>query len=490
VALKYATSRPYAAALAAILVAVFYTDLSSYNYANDLLFSLAPRYVMLALGVLYLPILWKQVKQREVRFDDKLPLFAMVSAFVLSLGFVIHLGTESLSFFAVELSGLAFLLLCYLLFQDEVASFVARRAVLGCLVLAIAINLFEVVYPGTFSNTLGRAAGLYINPNSSAFALNAGLILTVGLLSSRMRVVLLIAVGAAVLATMSRAGILIFGAVALVLWWRGDLRVEWRRIPVLVNASLVLAFAVFFAGAYAMVPELGGALGARTDATTELAGVATGEPVEVTPETGEVVIQEEEAREARQTEREAREARQAEREARKARQAEREAREGGANTSEERKILKKYERETKLQAEKARRAEERGERRETENAAKRAEKLEERREGMRKRADLTAGAVSAYLQNPILGIGATQAWELKPHNTYLFYGLAYGLIGWAFVPALALVILSSGDRRVTVPMVLFLLLVAVFTHNLMMDRALLLPLALAAALKPQAPLEP
>jgi hypothetical protein len=313
-----------------------------------------------------------------VPFNDKLLLFVFVAVLVLLVGTLVHSGGTSLSPLILQFTGFAFLVLCYLLFKDDETLFHAKRAVLVCLILAVLINLFEVLHPGMFSVSPGRSAGLYINPNISAVALVTGSILAIGLVPVRMRIAFLIIVGAGVFSTMSRSGMIIFVAATIVFVLQGVVRPDWRRAYVLANTLILLGFVLFFYYAVATVPEYHFAVDAKIGTALGLTEDAERDELE----------------------------------------------------------------------------------------SVRGERLEE--------------ATILYAQNPIFGVGLDRAWVLEIHNSYLLYSLAYGLLGWLFVPALALVVAGGGDRRVALPMALALILMAMFTHNLMTDRTVLLPLALAS----------
>ena len=371
-------SQRYATVVTIIAVAVFFTNLSLYKYQIEPLTILEPKYDLLVLGVLCLPVVWHRVRQGRVPFNDKLLLFVFVAVLVFLVGTLVHSGSTSLSPLILQFTGLAFLVLCYLLFKDDETLFQARRAILVCLVLAVLLNLFEVLQPGMFSVSPGRSAGLYINPNISAVALITGSILAIGLVPVRMRIAFLIIVGAGVFSTMSRSGMIIFVAATIVFVLQGVVRPDWRRAYVLANTLILLGFVLFFYYAVATVPEYHFAVDAKIGTALGLTEDAERDELE----------------------------------------------------------------------------------------SVRGERLEE--------------ATILYAQNPIFGVGLDRAWALEIHNSYLLYSLAYGLVGWLFVPALALVVAGGGDRRVALHMALALVLMAVFSHDLMTDRTVLLPLALAS----------
>src|SRR4029078_9922083 len=62
----------------------------------------------------------------------------------------------------------------------------ARWSVFVAVCLALAVNGYELFNPKTFSEVMGRSAGLYMNPNQAAAALVAGLALTLGIVPERL----------------------------------------------------------------------------------------------------------------------------------------------------------------------------------------------------------------------------------------------------------------------------------------------------------------
>jgi O-antigen ligase len=120
--------------------------------------------------------------------------------------------------------GAIFLIMSYTLFSQSNATVrVARFAVLCCVLIGAVIYVYDISHPFTFvpaSSELanpGRAAGLYVNANHAAAAMVLGYVLTIGLVPERWKVLFTyIAFGATIL-TVSRAGILAFAVVLVLL---------------------------------------------------------------------------------------------------------------------------------------------------------------------------------------------------------------------------------------------------------------------------------
>lgn len=98
----------------------------------------------------------------------------------------------------------------------------ARRALVWVCVVSTCINAWDISHPFYFVPRssefaeLGRAAGLFVNPNQSGAALVLGFALSVGVVSRGWRLPYLVVIAAGVVLTLSRAAIL-----GLLLVWLG-----------------------------------------------------------------------------------------------------------------------------------------------------------------------------------------------------------------------------------------------------------------------------
>jgi hypothetical protein len=108
----------------------------------------------------------------------------------------------------LRLLGAGFLVTMLIVLADPRALPTVHSAIAACTAVAALINVYELPHPHLFSAVVGRAAGLYVNPNMSGEALTLGALISVGSLSSRWRAPFLAIVLAGVLLTLSRAAIL------------------------------------------------------------------------------------------------------------------------------------------------------------------------------------------------------------------------------------------------------------------------------------------
>lgn len=76
--------------------------------------------------------------------------------------------------FGLVINNIGFLLACVLIFDDPYVLWVTKRAVMIATLVGIPLIVYDVFYPGFFSDIPGRGAGLYVDPNSAGMALVFG----------------------------------------------------------------------------------------------------------------------------------------------------------------------------------------------------------------------------------------------------------------------------------------------------------------------------
>jgi hypothetical protein len=128
---------------------------------------------------------------------------------------------------------------------DPVLLRYARTSLIYCVLLGVAINVYEFFFPSTFSVVDGRSAGLYMNPNQGGAALVFGLILAMGAVPSRYRLLFVLADGLGVVLTFSRAAFLGYMLCVATALLNGTLRLRDSlnlRIAVPLVALAILAY--------------------------------------------------------------------------------------------------------------------------------------------------------------------------------------------------------------------------------------------------------
>ena len=85
----------------------------------------------------------------------------------------------------------------------------------------------------------------------------------------------------------------------------------------------------------------------------------------------------------------------------------------------------------------------------------------------------------SYRNSPLSGVGLDAAYALESHNSFLFFALAFGPIGW-LVPLL-FIGLTLTRSIVGVPMPLAIFVAAMVSHDVFRVPGLLVPIALGIA---------
>lgn len=228
----------YRTLLAVGLVLVFFTNLANYG----LRFGVPPLFWVAGFVVAAAPLALRDLLRRGLRVE---PIGVWAFAYLLvSLLWFASSSQSALAWQGVQTRVLSvgFLLLATFLFSDARARQAARRTIVVATVLAVALNLWEVAFPMTFSDIPGRASGLFANVNQSGAALVLGLILGAPALAPGWRAAYALAAGVGILATVSRAAIL--GWLGVMAAWAAR---RGARGPALATAGLLAVAVVAFA---------------------------------------------------------------------------------------------------------------------------------------------------------------------------------------------------------------------------------------------------
>ena len=191
--------------LAVIAVAVFYGHI--HGYLNHLGVGV-PWHWVLAFIILALPVLFSQVTTSDI-LREPIVAWCFGYAWVAIAWFIFGSQSEMASQ-EVRWRVLAILeiLTFFAIFMNASANLFARLTIVVAVHVGTAINFYELFNPLSFSEVVGRSAGLYINPNMAGEALVLGMILSITVLPSWYRGVFIILAGAGVFITFSRSGII------------------------------------------------------------------------------------------------------------------------------------------------------------------------------------------------------------------------------------------------------------------------------------------
>jgi len=202
----------YRNVLVVAAVAIFYTNVPAYlSYMMDPTErkdSPPMLWLIVGLAVLSLPL----VIERLLRSNTlKSPLSVWCFGYAwLTVAWFFLSSQSDMSWQEVRWRVLAIveLLMFLVLFAQPNATRLARQALVAGVLVAVALNIYELLGPMSSSKVLGRSAGLYMNPNQAGQALVLGMIFSVSVLPSWFRGPFMVLAGIGIFPTFSRSAIL------------------------------------------------------------------------------------------------------------------------------------------------------------------------------------------------------------------------------------------------------------------------------------------
>lgn len=208
--------------LAGFAIGVFYTNLPDYLHVHFGV--LNPYQWVVVFGVLCLPIAFKQITDSQI-LKSPIVIWCFGYALVTIIWFIGSSQSEvSWQVVRWRILNIIEIFLFLALFSDREANKAARLTLVGAVLVGCVIQFYELYYPMTFSEVLGRSAGLYMNPNTAGAALVAGMLCAVTVVPVRYRSVFILLTGAGVLASSSRGSILAWFTAAVGLTIVGQAR--------------------------------------------------------------------------------------------------------------------------------------------------------------------------------------------------------------------------------------------------------------------------
>jgi O-antigen ligase len=134
------------------------------------------------------------------------------------------------------------LLMFLMLFAQPNATRFARQALVVCVLVGVVLNIYELFHPMSFSQVLGRSAGLYVNPNQAGQALVMGMIFSVSVLTATLRAPFILLTGIGIFTTFSRSAILQWVIIVVSFMLMRKVRLREFVLPVSVSLLLVAVF--------------------------------------------------------------------------------------------------------------------------------------------------------------------------------------------------------------------------------------------------------
>jgi len=199
----------YHSILLVVAVGIFYTNVPNYAYETHGFTLLeAPKHWVLLFCLLSSPLLLRQITARDA-LKSPVTIWCLGYAWVAVLWFLLSSQSDT-AWQEVRNRFLAIIeIFAYLVvFSHSAGVRLARKMLVAGVLAGVAINIYELFFPLSFSPILGRSAGLYENPSMAGEALVLGMVLSVTVLVPRYRGPFILLTGIGVLLTYSRAGIL------------------------------------------------------------------------------------------------------------------------------------------------------------------------------------------------------------------------------------------------------------------------------------------
>lgn len=192
--------------LAVLLVGVFYTNLP--NYIAVTYGMLVPYQWVFAFAAVALPMLLRQLLTADI-LKSPVVVWCGVYLFVTIVWFIPS-AQNDMAWQAVRwrITTVLSLSMFLTLAIDPGFNRTVRILLVPAVLFGVALNVYELFVPLAFSPILGRSAGLYMNPNTSAFALVGGMIFGVTVLPASYRAIFVLLAGIGVITTFSRGGII------------------------------------------------------------------------------------------------------------------------------------------------------------------------------------------------------------------------------------------------------------------------------------------
>ncbi|MBS0159878.1 MAG: O-antigen ligase family protein [Nitrospira sp.] len=194
--------------LAIMSVAVFFTNLPNYLHIHR--WGIVPYQWVVGFGIVALPLFVRQVSKSNVL--GRTVVGWSLLYLIVSLLWFIPSAQDDMAWQEVRSRALTAieLMVFFILFADQQMNRIVRHALVAGVLVGVGLNVYEVFVPLSFSEIIGRSAGLYINPTTSSLALVGGMIITVTILPRWFRGIFVLIVGVGVLSTFSRGGIILW----------------------------------------------------------------------------------------------------------------------------------------------------------------------------------------------------------------------------------------------------------------------------------------
>ena len=166
----------------------------------------------------------------------------LIMLYLFSFIFVSDSGPEALQELITSSEALVLLIVFALLLRDRGAFRAGTSALVAVAIFAVILNYFDFFTRGSvvpLSIVPGRAAGMYVDPNSGGYCLVFAMVLSAWILPRKLRLLYCMFIATGVLLTFSRASIILWAVAVFSMAWCGWFGLS-RAISVVSAGSLIL----------------------------------------------------------------------------------------------------------------------------------------------------------------------------------------------------------------------------------------------------------
>lgn len=243
----------YRRAMVLFAVLVFFTNVSDYTER----FGMIPLAWIGLFGILSTPAILRGI------VSNRVPIRPVIwwGVFYGGISVVWFYGSAQDDFAFEEVQkrvlSVIFLVLALIVFNGKGEQAFAQRCIAIAVLLATALNVYELFNPLTFSYIPGRSSGLYTNVNQSGAAIVLGLILSYQIIPDRFKVAYIGITAIGLIPTFSRSAMIGWAIVVGYFFLRAGVVAQVRRTVVLSTVCVALVFSPVWSNVQQTLEERG-----------------------------------------------------------------------------------------------------------------------------------------------------------------------------------------------------------------------------------------
>lgn len=184
-------------------------------------------------------------------------VWSFISIMLYAISFLLISGADDNAFqvFIKYAEGTSLIVVFALLLRDADLCRHALYAVIFCVLFSVALNIIDFfgLSPWPMSKVSGRAAGFFVNPNISGKIMVLGMAISVFVVSRKYRFLYCLIVFSGVVLTFSRASIMIWTILILVITWKKAFVLPRALSLSIIGGTIVLGGVLLVAGTWLTV---------------------------------------------------------------------------------------------------------------------------------------------------------------------------------------------------------------------------------------------